>query len=327
MSHLSTVLASAIDSEGNFKVPIAFIVIAGLAKLLFILLATICLWNKARNISKILISSTFILFFLGDIQEINTTQDDMFILFLNLTQVTNFIMLVLVIIILFKSNCCEIICDGLEMSNKERDLIQKDLRKGDRKSAIGRIAAFQEKLRQNFKKEKGFDIIDITPEIGREIAWADIVNQVFRVLDFERGDTIIEKDNQVIAQDILKPYGYLLVESPIFNQRVRLPIIHRDDFLLAASVFDEPKLEKIIIDAELLVTYSPKHLLPNGWSGSFYHVLHYIITPHGTLNTYYSMNDDLHMAKPNPKILFGPFEYEGVIRVKINPEPMLLSTI
>jgi len=36
----------------------------------------------------------------------------------------------------------------------------------------------------------------------------------------------------VKAKSRFKPYGYLLVESPIFNQPAKLPIVHRDDFIL-----------------------------------------------------------------------------------------------
>jgi len=164
---------------------------------------------------------------------------------------------------------------------------------------------------------------DIIPEIGRDISWADIVNQVFRVLEFDRNDATIEQNNKVKAQSLFKPYGYLLAESPILNQKVRIPIIHRDDFLLAASVFDEPKLADLVVDEELLVTYAPKHLLPKGLSGSPHHVLHYALTPRGTLDSYYSMNNDIHMAKPEPQKLFGSFVYQGEIKVQINPEPEL----
>lgn len=161
----------------------------------------------------------------------------------------------------------------------------------------------------------------ITPEIGREISWADIVRHVFRVFEFDKNGTTIGQNDQVKTPSLSKPYGYLLVESPILNQRVRLPIVHRDDFLLAASVFNEPKLAHLVIDEELLVTYAPKHLRPKRLSGSLSHVLHYVITPRGTLDSYYSMNNDTPMTKPDPEKLFGPFVYKGEIRVQINQEP------
>ncbi|HOK54936.1 MAG TPA: hypothetical protein PKV43_10760, partial [Armatimonadota bacterium] len=144
------------------------------------------------------------------------------------------------------------------------------------------------------------------PEIGREISWADIVHQVFRAVDFDRSGTRTNSYGQVTALSASMPYGYLLVESPILNQRVRLPIIHQDDFRLASSVFDVPDLAHFV-DEELLVTYAPEHVLPSGLSGSFFHVLHFVIVPRGTLDLYYSVHNDLHMAHPDPEKLFGPF--------------------
>ncbi|MCJ7498338.1 MAG: hypothetical protein MUO78_09450 [candidate division Zixibacteria bacterium] len=211
----------------------------------------------------------------------------------------------------------------LGLTAEEGSLIQEDLQKGNHDAAVQRIAAAQERQRTKIKESTGVDVRDIIPEIGREISWTDIVNHAFRVLEFDRSNTTIEQNNQVQARSLFKPYGYLLVESPILNQKARLPIIHRDDFLLAASVFDEPKLADIVVDEELLVTYAPKHLLPEGLSGSPHHVLHYVITPRGTLDSYYSMNNDIHMAKPDPQKLFGPFVYQGEIKVQINPEPKL----
>jgi hypothetical protein len=76
----------------------------------------------------------------------------------------------------------------------------------------------------------------------------------------------------------------------------------------------------MVIDKELLVTYAPKNLLQKGLSGSPHHVLHYAITPRGTLDSYYSKNNDMYMAKPDPQKLFGPFVYQGEIKVQINPE-------
>ena len=210
--------------------------------------------------------------------------------------------------------------DDLGLTNEEESSLQDNLRKADHEAALELIATGQERQLTKLKKATGVDLKDITPEIGIEISWADIVNQIFRVLEFDRSGTTIEQNDQVKAQSSLNPYGYLIVESPILNQKARLPIIHRDDFLLAASVFDEPKLANLVIDEELLVTYAPKHLLPKeGLSGSPHHVLHYLLTSRGTLDSYYSVNNDEHMAKPDPKRLFGQFVYEGEIQVQIRP--------
>jgi len=213
--------------------------------------------------------------------------------------------------------------EQLGLTPDELALLQGDLQRGDRNLGLGRIASAQERLRSEFKVATGIDSHTITAMVGRDISWADIVHQVFRVIDFDRADTTIDKSGTVHTSTLLKPYGYLLVESPIMNQRVSLPITHRDDFLLAASVFDEPNLAHLVSEAELLVTYTPKRLLPKGLSGGTSHVLHYVITPPGTLDRYYAIGNDIHMAKPAPEKLFGPFVYKGEIRVHMNPEPIL----
>jgi len=210
------------------------------------------------------------------------------------------------------------VINNLGLTPEESSLIQKDLQKGDHEAVVQRIAAVQGRQQKKIKEATGVDVKNIVPEIGQEISWADIVNHVFRVLEFDRNGTTIDQNNQFKAKSSFKPYGYLFVDSPILNNKVKLPIIHRDDFLLAASVFDEPKLAALVVNEELLVTYAPKHLLPKGLSGSRHHVLHYTITPHGTLDSYYSMNNDMHMAKPEPQKLFGPFVYQGEIKVQIN---------
>jgi hypothetical protein len=159
------------------------------------------------------------------------------------------------------------------------------------------------------------------PKIGTDIPWADILRHLFRVLEFDRAGTTIGPKNQLQALADFTPYGYLLVESPILSQTVRLPIVHRDDFWLAASVFDEPNLVDLINDEELLVTYAPKKVLARGLAGDTSHALHYVITPRGTLDRYYASEADDHMAKPVPERLLGAFVYEGEIKVQLNFEP------
>jgi len=161
------------------------------------------------------------------------------------------------------------------------------------------------------------------PEVGRDISWAEIVRHVFRVVEFDRAGTTIAEDGTIRGASRFEPYGYLLVESPILNERVRLPIVHRDDFWLAASVFDEPKLMEVVATEELLVTYAPKHVLAKGLAGGTSHSLHYLITPRGTLQRYYEFEGDAHIAKPAPEKIFGAFVYEGEIKVQVNPEPLI----
>jgi hypothetical protein len=113
----------------------------------------------------------------------------------------------------------------------------------------------------------------------------------------------------------------LVVASPILNQPARLPIIHRDDFLLATFFFDEPNVEEMLAEGELLVTYAPKRTLPGGKSAGFTHVLHYVFCPPGTLDGYYEFNDDIHMRKPAPEKLFGQLKYEGEVKAEVNLNP------
>ncbi len=196
------------------------------------------------------------------------------------------------------------------------------LMRGDNRKAITqKIAEDQERLRDVLRRP-GVDIDAITPEVGREIAWTDIIRQVFRVLEFDRAGTRIGPGNTVHAASPTSPYGYLLVESPILNQPTRLPIVHRDDFLLAASVYEEPPLLADTGEQELLVTYAPEHELPGGLAG-ISHALHYVITPRGTLDRYYGVGNDMHMASPAPEKLFGPFVWQGEISVKISRAPNL----
>lgn len=209
----------------------------------------------------------------------------------------------------------------LGLPPEDLEAVSEALQSGNRDSALARIAAVQERQRAALHA-RGVDVSAMTPEIGQEIQWTDIIRQVFRVLDFDRAGTTVGPDNTVKTASALTAYGYLLVESPILNQAVRLPIVHRDDFLLAASVFDEPRLAQAAKEEELLVTYIPKHKLPGGLAGAS-HALHYVMTPRGTLDRYYAVGGDRHMAQPAPEKLFGSFIWDGEIRVEVNPDPKL----
>lgn len=157
------------------------------------------------------------------------------------------------------------------------------------------------------------------PEIGSEIAWTQIISQVFKVIDFNRNGTKIDENGKVVAKSMFKPYGYLIVESPILNMPVSLPIVHRDDFKLATIVFDDPLwLEKINNkEWDLLVTYIPKTKLPGGLCGSN-HGLHYTIASSGKFEEYYSFSNDKHMSVPNPEKLFDNISWGGEIKIGMN---------
>lgn len=210
-------------------------------------------------------------------------------------------------------------------TEQAREVLEK-LGQGDRDAALAALAAHQQKQRAELMS-LGVDVASLEPEVGKLIPWDKILRQVFRVLDFDRSDTTIEPDGTVKAASLGQPYGFLRVESPILNQPVRMPIIHRDDFWLASSVFDEPHLLGPIEGgkAELLVTYAPEKVLPGGFSGTPAHCLHYLFCPRGTLERYYpnTVEGDRRMARPEPETLFGPLVYHGEIRVGVNTTPAL----
>lgn len=196
----------------------------------------------------------------------------------------------------------------------------QELSELSREEAIERLTIAQEEYRESLAAQ-GMDLQAFVPEVGRDIMWRDIVRQVFRVVDFDRADTIVGPGDTVKAASRVAPYGYLLVESPILNQPVNLPIVHRDDFLLATTVFDEPTSAKLLQEGELLVTYAPKRTLPDGRMAGPSHALHYVVTPRGTLDRYYDHANDVHMSSPAPEKLFGQFVYDGELCVRVNGEP------
>jgi hypothetical protein len=306
-----SVISSAEDLAGNYTAPAALIVVSAIAALIFMIMAVIRLW-KPQKITAVL----FLALSLVSLVYVSVP-----------IKIINFILFIWVISLLWAMGKYEGLAKELQknsgLTDEDFSSVQKDLKKGDHEAAVQKISEVQERHKKNFKEATGVHAKDIIPEIDKEISWADIVNHTFRVLEFDRNGTIIDENNQVKAKSSFQPYGYLLVESPILNNRARLPIIHRDDFLLAASVFDEPKLADLADSEELLVTYAPKHLGPKGLSASPHHVLHYAIVPSGTLDSYYSVNNDAHMAKPEPQKLFGRFVYQGEIKVQINSEPTL----
>lgn len=205
----------------------------------------------------------------------------------------------------------------LGLSSEEISKAERGVKTGNTSDLLATLTAAQERQRESIKQLTGIDLRTYIPTIGEEISWNDVYLQVFRVLEFDRAGTTTGPDGSVNSNSMFTPYGYLLVMSPIFNQSVRLPIVHRDDFLLADSVFADPTLAAAVESEELLVTYAPRKLLSDGRSGDPAHVLHYLLTGFGTLEDYYSQNNDSHMAKPNPSLLFGKFDYEGEIRVNV----------
>lgn len=157
------------------------------------------------------------------------------------------------------------------------------------------------------------NVYDIFPEIGKQMKWNMIAGMVFQVIDFDRGDTYYDTARIAQNDDQTKPYGYLIVKSATVSQPTKLPIIHRDDYMLADLVFGDEDFKNIIIDSgkhELLVTYVPELMNSAGYSMSPTHCLHYSIEPKGTLDNYYNGDKGLErMRDPEPEIIFGDFVY------------------
>ncbi len=159
--------------------------------------------------------------------------------------------------------------------------------------------------------------------IGQHITWENVVGKVFRIMHFDRSGSVIDTNGNIKVKKKLRPYGYLSVMSPDYKEIVLLPIIHRDDFLLVSSFFDDENLFNLFLlkNVELLVTYVPKEKLPNAFAGR-YHALHYVITPPETIDYYYKI-EALRKVKSNPEKLFIKFIWEGETKVQVNKEPDL----
>ena len=303
-----SVAASAEDLSENYIAPTALIVISVIATLVFTIMAVVRLWKTQKVTAILFLTSSLItlVYISAPIKIIGS------------------VIFFWVESLLWAMGKHEGLFKKFQkdsgLTNEEFSAMLEEKQKGNEKAVEEILTSAQERTKVKYKESTGIDPKNIVPEIGKEISWADIVNETFRVLDFDRNNTTINSNNKIKAKRLFQPYGYLLAESPILNNKVRIPIIHRDDFILVANVFDEPKLAAMVEDEELLVTYAPKHLLPKGLSGSPHHVLHYVIMPSGTLDSYYSANNDAHFAKPEPQKLFGPFIYQGEIKVQIKLE-------
>lgn len=304
-----SVASSAEDLGGNYTAPTALIAVSVIATLAFTIMAVVRLWKTQKITAVLFLASSLI-----TLVYISAP-----------VKIINFILFIWVVSLLWAMGKYEGLTNKFQkdsgLTPEEFSAMLKEKQKGNEKGVEKILASAQERAKAKYKEVTGIDPKNMVPEIGKEISWADIVNHTFRVFEFNRNGTIVNENNQVKAKSSFQPYGYLLVESPILNNRVKMPIIHRDDFLLVASVFDDPKLSNLVESEELLVVYAPKHLGPKGISASPHHVLHYALVPSGTLDSYYSANNDAHMAKPEPQKLFGPFVYQGEIKVQMNSEP------
>lgn len=152
-------------------------------------------------------------------------------------------------------------------------------------------------------------------EVGLDFPWSDIIRLPFRVVDYENNGTQIKEDGTVVAKNLRDPYAHLLVEHPGLDFNITLPVIHKDDYRLIASVYDHPDvmLHKKLEDRELLVVYAPEHTEEDGRASGWWHVLHFALAPGGTLESYIRENDEEVLANVNQ--LVGEFSYQGELQV------------
>ncbi len=293
-----SVASSTKDLAGNYTLPTVLIVLSALATLVFTILAVIRLWRPQKI--------TAILFLILSLISLAYTS--------TLIKIINFILLIWVISLLLTMDEYEGFAKELQkdsgLTEEEFSTILKEKQRGNDKAAEQILTLAQERNKQKFKEITGLNIEDAIFEVGKEIPWNSIINHAFRVLELDRSGTIVEPNGKIKKPSPFLPYGYLIMESPIFNVRVKLPIIHRLDLFLAASVFDNPLLSSAIQkDKELLTVYAPKRTDRQGKPLSGWHHLHYVIAPRGTLDNYYSKNNGIYMVKPEPQKLVGKFVY------------------
>ncbi len=88
--------------------------------------------------------------------------------------------------------------------------------------------------------------------IGQGIRWEDVKGQVFHVLDFTPNASV--EGGKVRANSRFTPYAMLTVESPVYQEPLTMPVLHRLDFLHLWKCFQE---QAVGATEELMVSYEP----------------------------------------------------------------------
>lgn len=162
-----------------------------------------------------------------------------------------------------------------------------------------------------FRTDKNNELL-----VGKSFTWKESINLIFRIINFDRNGTIINSVGTVKAKSIFKPYGFLIVENPAFSKVIKLPILHKDDFLLADSIFGDPNFYGIENTKDFLVTFRPQNDSSNQLIG-VNHGLHYAITPYGTLKKYFEkFGNDKNLSILDT--IFLDFSWNNELRVQIN---------
>jgi hypothetical protein len=276
--YIFSVFTSAENLSGESIVHPFFVLLSEVARIVFIIWATVRLWKKSK-VASILLPTASVIHIGLTIMFVALSPDygSPIIIAMNIAKVINFLCFIWAIYLLWKTVYVKY----------ESSLINIQ-----------------------------------TSIIGKDIRWNQIVGQVFRVIEFDRNETIITNEKKVKAKTYFTPYGYLLVESPIFNQQVILPITHKTDFYLACTAYDNLELKPLLRFNDLLVTYVPKRKYLLGFTG-VRRAIHYVITSQLTLSKYYHYDYDYHMSYPKPEKLFGKFTFEGMVKVEVILHPKI----
>lgn len=318
-------------TTGYLIIPLTFFSISGIVMLIFIIMAINRIWKFDRITPTLLAILTSILIILELMfYNFSSLEGDSLMVLFNMTRLIDTLVYAYAISLLWvigkhQNADIEFFKRNGFTSEDINTLLKVAKEKGE-DAALQEILNKQNEARQKFKETFGLDFKDMVLNIGQEISWIDIINHIFRVLDFDNNGTIVEKDNQIKPKSLFEPYGYLLLESPILNVKVKLPIIRKQDFISVKKVFDNESLTDLIFNKkifELLVVYSPKKYSQDGMPLTSHHVLHYVIVPYGTLDKYYFIDNEKHFAIPEPQKLFGSFIYEEEGAVKIKPDIQL----
>jgi len=321
----------SIITTGYLIIPANFFSLAGIIILIFIITAANRIWkfNRITSALLIILTSTLLILELIFYNSSFSENDSLMVSFNMIRLIDTLVYIDTISSLWIMSKYQKSTIDSLKrkgFASEDLNLFLKTWKEKGKDAALQEIVNKQEELRQKFKETFGIDPKDIVGIIGQEILWVDIINHVFRVLDFDNNGTLVEDNNQIKPKNLFEPYGYLLLESPILNVKVKLPIIRKQDFLSVKKVFDNESLTDLILNKklfELLVVYSPKKYSQDGMPLTSHHVLHYVIVPYGTLDKYYSIDNEKHFAIPEPQKLFGSFIYEEEDTVKIKPDIQL----
>ncbi len=104
-AYILSVIASATDLDGNLRFPPALIIISGILGLVFIIMATIRLWKKAKIVA-ILLSSSFVISSLLLVMQdsIKPEYGSPLILLSNIFRVIHILVFIWALFKLFKTN-------------------------------------------------------------------------------------------------------------------------------------------------------------------------------------------------------------------------------